>query len=81
MKRIKLSDWCEQNGVSWQTGYRYWKNDKITGIQPNGYGSNVLIDVPDEEPTPEQNDGITVIYARVSSQEQAKPTLKHKHNE
>lgn len=61
MKRIKLSDWARQNGVSWRTAYRYWKNGQLNGEQlPTG---TILINVPSEETTERR----TVVYARVSN--------------
>lgn len=61
MNRIKLSDWARQNGVSWRTAYRYWKNGQLNGEQlPTG---TILVNVPSEETTERR----TAIYARVSN--------------
>lgn len=71
MKRIKLSQWAKDNGVSWRTAYRYFKTGKITGVQfDNG---TILVDVYDEL---NSGKGLTVTYARVSSPEQRKTNLE-----
>lgn len=71
MKRIKLSQWAKNNGVSWRTAYRYFKDGKISGVQfDNG---TILID----ENTEDESKGITVTYARVSSSEQRKTNLEY----
>lgn len=71
MKRIKLSQWAKDNGVSWRTAYRYFKTGKITGVQfDNG---TILVDVYDEL---NSGKGLTVTYARVSSSEQRKTNLE-----
>lgn len=68
MKRIKLSEYAKQNGVTRQTAYRWWRNGELNGIQL----STGTILINQEINTNEKG---AVLYSRVSSS-QNKNNLK-----
>ena len=47
MARIKLSEYCKQNGISYLTGYRWFKDGKlpVNAIQTDS--GTILVDVPE----------------------------------
>lgn len=62
MKRIKLSEWAKNNGVSWRTAYRYWKDGKLDGVQLDS--GTILINIENES---KKLNKTTAVYARVSN--------------
>lgn len=71
MKYIKLSEWCKKHGLSYKTGHRMFTRGEI----PNSYQTptkTILVGV--DEPSRKKEE-YNVVYARVSSNEQAKTNL------
>lgn len=63
--RMKLSDYAKQQGVRYETAWRWFRDGKIQGRRVGAH--TILIDeaVPEAKPT----DQATAVYARVSSAE------------
>ncbi|MCL6577570.1 MAG: IS607 family transposase, partial [Kyrpidia sp.] len=62
---MKLSDWARQQGISYMTAWRWWKDGKLPVPARQTESGTILVDVP-----PSRKDGRTVVYARVSSHDQ-----------
>lgn len=62
-KTLKLSDYAKKVGVHWRTANRWFHNGQIPGAYQLPSGTII---VPDEGGN-KANDGITVVYARVSN--------------
>ena len=62
---MKLSKWAKQQGVSYRTAWRHFKNGKIKGAYQLESGTIIV-----PETKKEQKEEKVVIYARVSSSEQ-----------
>ena len=69
---MRLSTYAKKMGVAYQTAYSWFVNDKIPGAYKLPSGAII---VPDED-AQESNRYKTVIYARVSSNEQKKTNLE-----
>lgn len=67
---MKLSDWCKENGLSYQTGWNMFKAGKLPHARQLPTGT-ILVNEPKVVDKKEFN----VVYARVSSSEQAKTNL------
>lgn len=68
-KRIKLSEFAKQQGISYITAHRHWKADAINGVQlPSG---TILVSGWKEGVNPASEAMNAVVYARV-----ANPTQK-----
>lgn len=75
---MKLTDYAKAVGVHWRTANRWFHDGQIPGAYQMPSGAII---VPDSALTPperikEQNPGETIIYARVSSNEQRKTNLE-----
>lgn len=62
---MKLSDWARQEGVHYQTAWRWWKEGKLPVPARQTPTGTILVEVP-----PRGSAGQTVLYARVSSHDQ-----------
>ena len=72
MKSIKLSDWCKENSISYSAGWRMFKAGKLPNAKQLPTGTIIVVEEDQVVNTkPEYN----VVYARVSSNEQAKTNL------
>lgn len=69
---MRLSAYAKKMGVAYQTAYSWFINDKIPGAYKLPSGTII---VPDED-VQENNRYKTVVYARVSSNEQRKTNLE-----
>ena len=69
---MRLSVYAKKMGVAYQTAYSWFVNDKIPGAYKLPSGTII---VPDED-VQENNRYKTVVYARVSSNEQRKTNLE-----
>jgi predicted site-specific integrase-resolvase len=68
-RKIRLSEWAKDRGVSKMTAWRRAAAGEIPGAYLSDAG-RWMIDVPDDKPT------LTVAYARVSSHDQKDSTAK-----
>jgi putative resolvase len=64
---MKLSDWAAQQGVHYQTAWRWWKRGTLPVPARQLPSGTILVDVPAAEP---HTRGRLVVYARVSSHDQ-----------
>lgn len=62
---MKLSDYAKQQGVRYETAWRWFQDGKITGRRIGAH--TILID--EALPAPKPADQATVVYTRVSSAE------------
>lgn len=69
---MRLSAYAKKMGVAYQTAYSWFVNDKIPGAYKLPSGTIII---PDED-VQENNRYKTVVYARVSSNEQRKTNLE-----
>src|SRR5690349_4839759 len=60
---MKLSDYAKQQGVRYETAWRWFRDGKIQGRRVGAH--TILIDEPAPEPRP--SDQTTAVYTRVSS--------------
>ena len=64
---MKLSEWAAQQGVHYQTAWRWWKRGALPVPARQLPSGTILVDVPTVRAgTP----GRTVVYARVSAHDQ-----------
>jgi len=63
---MKLSDWAAQQGVHYQTAWRWWKRGTLPVPARQLPSGTILVDVPAAPHTR----GRLVVYARVSSHDQ-----------
>jgi putative resolvase len=61
---MKLSEWAAQQGVHYQTAWRWWKRGTLPVPARQLASGTILVEVP---ASPAGTAGRTVIYARVSS--------------
>jgi putative resolvase len=64
---MKLSDWAAQQGVHYQTAWRWWQRGTLPVPARQLPSGTILVDVPAAAPHPR---GRLVVYARVSSHDQ-----------
>lgn len=64
---MKLSDWAAQQGVHYQTAWRWWKRGTLPVPARQLPSGTILVDVPAAAPPTR---GRLVVYARVSSHDQ-----------
>jgi putative resolvase len=65
---VKLSVWAKQQGVSYQTAWRWWKEGKLPVEATQMPSGTVIIrDAPTSTSAPV---GVVALYARVSSADQ-----------
>lgn len=64
---MKLSDWAAQQGVHYQTAWRWWKRGTLPVPARQLPSGTILVDVPAAAP---HTRGRLVVYARVSSHDQ-----------
>jgi putative resolvase len=64
---MKLSDWAAQQGVHYQTAWRWWKHGTLPVPARQLPSGTILVDVPAAAP---HTRGRLVVYARVSSHDQ-----------
>jgi predicted site-specific integrase-resolvase len=62
---MKLSNWAKENGVTYITAYRWWKQGALPVRAEQIKSTGTIIVYPEKL----QNDGVA-LYARVSSQDQ-----------
>jgi putative resolvase len=65
---MKLSEWAAQQGVHYQTAWRWWQRGILPVPARQLASGTILVDLP--APTPAGAGGRTVVYARVSSHDQ-----------
>ena len=68
---MKLSVYAEKLGITYQTAYKWYKEGKIEGAYQTGTGTIIV-----PECHKKNNRSKTVVYARVSSNEQRKTNLE-----
>lgn len=74
---MKLSAYADKVGVSYQTAHRWFKNGKILGAYQISTGTVIVPDSAIPSDSTEANPRTkTVVYARVSSNEQRKTNLE-----
>ena len=74
---MKLSVYADKVGVSYQTAHRWFKNGKIPGAYQISTGTVIVPDSAIPSNSKESNPRTkTVVYARVSSNEQRKTNLE-----
>jgi putative resolvase len=64
---MKLSEWAAQQGVHYQTAWRWWKQGTLPAPAQQLSTGTILVEVPRP---PVGTDGRTVVHARVSSHDQ-----------
>jgi putative resolvase len=64
---MKLSEWAAQQGVHYQTAWRWWKRGILPVPARQLASGTILVEVPR---SPAGTAGRTVVYARVSSHDQ-----------
>jgi putative resolvase len=64
---VKLSEWAAQQGVHYQTAWRWWKRGALPVPARQLASGTILVDVPAASSGP---GGRTVVYARVSAHDQ-----------
>jgi putative resolvase len=64
---MKLSDWAAQQGVHYQTAWRWWKRGTLPVPARQLPSGTILVDVPAAAP---HTRGRLVVYVRVSSHDQ-----------
>jgi putative resolvase len=64
---VKLSEWAAQQGVHYQTAWRWWKRGTLPVPARQLPTGTILVDVPG---SPVGAGGRAVVYARVSSHDQ-----------
>jgi putative resolvase len=64
---MKLSEWAAQQGVHYQTAWRWWKRGSLPVPARQLASGTILVEVP---ASPAGTAGRTVVYARVSSHDQ-----------
>jgi putative resolvase len=64
---MKLSEWAAQQGVHYQTAWRWWKRGTLPVPARQLASGTILVDVP---ASPAGTAGRTVVYARVSAHDQ-----------
>jgi len=64
---MKLSEWAAQQGVHYQTAWRWWKRGTLPVPARQLASGTILVEVPR---SPAGAAGRTVVYARVSSHDQ-----------
>jgi putative resolvase len=64
---MKLSEWAAQQGVHYQTAWRWWKRGALPVPARQLASGTILVEVP---ASPAGTAGRTVVYARVSSHDQ-----------
>ena len=64
---MKLSEWAAQQGVHYQTAWRWWKQGTLPVRARQLSTGTILVEVPRP---PVGTDGRAVVYARVSSHDQ-----------
>ena len=64
---MKLSEWSNQEGIHYQTAWRWFKDGKLPVPARQTSTGTILVDVPRDENT---YDNRVVLYARVSSYDQ-----------
>ncbi len=64
---MKLSEWAAQQGVHYQTAWRWWKRGTLPVPARQLASGTILVEVP---ASPAGTAGRTVVYARVSSHDQ-----------
>lgn len=62
---MKLSDWAKQQGISYETAWRWFRDDKLPVPSTQTETGTILVH-PETLPEPSK----TVLYARVSSHDQ-----------
>jgi len=60
----KLSDWARENGITYQTAWKWWKTGRLPVAATQMPTGTILVDVPNSFTTK------AVLYARVSSTDQ-----------
>lgn len=68
---MNLAQWAKQQGIARATAYRWYKAGKLP-VPAKKVGGLIL--VTEDTPHHDNNNGVTVVYARVSSADQ-KPDL------
>jgi putative resolvase len=63
---MKLSEWAAQQGVHYQTAWRWWKQGTLPVPARQLASGTILVEVPAAAGTP----GRTAVYARVSAHDQ-----------
>lgn len=67
---MNLKQWAELNGVHHVTAYRWFREGKLP-VPARRVGRLILVDVPQVDvPQDQDQHGVTVVYARVSSADQ-----------
>ncbi len=64
---MKLSDYAKQQGVRYETAWRWFRDGKIQGRRVGAH--TILIDEAISAPAPAPSDQATAVYTRVSSAE------------
>ncbi len=64
---MKLSTWAAQQGVHYQTAWRWWKRGTLPVPARQLASGTILVEVP---ASPADTPGRTVVYARVSAHDQ-----------
>jgi len=67
MKYKKLSQWAKDNGLSYNTAFRYFKNNQIENVKQLQTGT-ILVGY-EEHNMSNKNDKRVIVYSRVSSNE------------
>lgn len=65
LKDVKLSDWARREGISYITAWRWWRNGKLPVPVHQTPSGTIIVDIPPRAA------GRAVVYARVSSSDQA----------
>ncbi|NCC71363.1 IS607 family transposase [bacterium] len=69
MKYKKLSQWAKDNGLSYNTAFRYFRNNQIENVKQLKTGTILVGYEEEEENKYNKNDKRVIIYSRVSSNE------------
>jgi len=64
---VKLSEWAKQEGIHYQTAWRWWRDGKLPVPARRAPSGTILVDAPRPGTGTE---GWAVVYARVSSHDQ-----------
>jgi putative resolvase len=67
---MKLSAWAAQQGVHYQTAWRWWKHGTLPVPARQLPSGTILVDVPAPASLGHTGGGRTVVYARVSAHDQ-----------
>lgn len=63
MAQIKLKDFCEQNSITYTTGYRWFKAGQIPGAYQTSSGT-ILVPIEQEIKTEQPSDAISMVFKK-----------------